>query len=131
MSPHPSTTRPTDPPAWRKEQRRQFRVDVLGQIEAHSVWKIQPLSLRELSLTGFSLETTAPFEVGVVSKFRLGIEGHGRSVIIQARVKHSTLQSAAKGLAIYVVGFEIVAPSEATLREIVALIDFAQALWQG
>jgi len=130
MSPHP-TTGATDPPTGQRDQRRHLRIDVLGQIDAHSVWKLQPLSLRELSLTGFSLETTTPFEVGLLSKFRLGVEGHARSVIVQARVKHCTLRSATTGLPIYVVGFEIVSPSESTLRELIALIDFAQSLWQG
>jgi hypothetical protein len=129
MSAHPSTVPSSESRDSGPEQRRHYRVDVLGQIEAHSVWKLQPLSLRELSLSGFSIETTSPFEVGLLAKFRLGIDGHARSIVVQARARHCSLKSATTGLAIYVVGFEIVSPSESTLRELVALIDFAQALW--
>jgi PilZ domain len=113
------------------ERRRELRVDVLGQIDAHSVWKLRPLSLREISLTGFSVESTSSFEVDTVNKFRLNLDGLNRSVVVQARTRHCTLMSTSGDLPIYVAGFEFIAPTESTLRELVALVEYAKSLWQG
>ncbi|HVZ22261.1 MAG TPA: hypothetical protein VG871_14415 [Vicinamibacterales bacterium] len=113
-----------------RERRRQIRVDTLGQVEAHSVWKLQPMWLREISLAGFSIETTTPHEIGTLSKFRLTVDGQNRSVVVQARAKYCTeLPAAAGSLTIYVVGFEIVAPTESIVRELTAFIDYAESLW--
>jgi PilZ domain len=115
-----------------RERRRSVRVDVLSQVEAHAVPHAQPLSLLELSLTGLSVDATSPFEIGVVTKFRLSLDSERRSVFVQARVRHCTLQSAKPGgLAIYRVGFEFVAPTDSTLREIVAMVESSAALWQS
>jgi hypothetical protein len=114
-----------------RERRFRVRVDVLGQVEAHSVWRIQPLTLQDLSLTGLSLDATAPFDVGSVHKFRLSLETERRSVVVQARARHCTLMSAKpNGLAIYRVGFEFVAPTDAILRELITLVESAKAMWQ-
>lgn len=107
-----------------------MRFDVLGQVEAHSVWRLKPILLRELSESGFSLESTTPFEVNAIYKFRLGIEGHKRSMIVQARAVHCTLVSISADLPIYVAGFEITEPTEAVRREMQALAQFAESLWR-
>jgi hypothetical protein len=114
-----------------RERRRSMRIDVLGQIDAHSVWKLRPLTLREISLTGFSVETTSPFEADTVNKFRLNLDGLKRSVVVQARTRHCQLVSASHELPIYIAGFEFVAPTEATLRELIALVEYARALWNA
>ena len=129
--------RPLDSPsegtnAHSHERRRSIRVDALGQVEARSVWRIQPLSLLDLSLTGMSLEATSPFESGTVSKFRLSLDTERRSIIVQARVRHCSLvPDSPGGLTIYRIGFEFVAPSDATLSELVAMIEAAEALWRA
>lgn len=112
------------------DRREKLRIDVLGQIEAHSVWRLRPLYLRELSETGFSLEATGPFEAEIVHKFRLGIEGHGRSIIIQAKAKHSTLVSASRSLPIYVTGFVVVQAGDVAVRELRSFVRFADAMWR-
>lgn len=112
------------------DRRRQLRVDVLGQVEAHSVWKIQPLSLREISLTGFSVEATSPLEVGAVSKFRLTVDGQNRSVVVQGRVRHCHHDTTKTGpIPVYVIGFEVIAPTESTIRELVAIVEYAKSMW--
>jgi hypothetical protein len=112
------------------ERRAKLRIDVLGQVEAHSVWRLRPLYLRELSETGFSLEATGPFEPEAVHKFRLGIEGHGRSIVIQAKARHSKLVSASRSLPIYVTGFEVVNASENATRELRSFVRFADSMWR-
>jgi hypothetical protein len=112
------------------DRRVKLRIDVLGQIDAHSVWRLRPMHLRELSETGFSTEATGPFECDVVHKFRIGTEGHGRSVVVQARVKHRALVSMAGPLPIYVTGFELVNLSDRALRDIRWLLQFADSMWK-
>lgn len=113
-----------------RDRRVKLRIDVLGQIEAHSVWRLRPLFLRELSETGFSLDATGPFESDLVHKFRIGMDGYGRSVVVQAKARHCALASMAGALPIYVVGFELVNPSDNTLREIRSLLRFASSMWE-
>jgi hypothetical protein len=103
---------------------------VLGQVEAHSVWRLRPIFLRELSPTGFSVEATGPFVIGTIYKFRLTVEGHRLSVIVQARAMHCSLLSVVMDLPIYLAGFEIVNASQATTREVQALLRFAESLWR-
>ena len=111
-------------------RRSHMRVDVLGQVEVHSVWRLRPVFLRELSATGFSLEATGPFEVGMVYKFRIGIEGHRRSMIVQARAMHCSLLTVTTGLAIYVIGFALVDPGDSVRREMLSLVRFAESMWR-
>lgn len=112
-----------------RRNRAHARVDVLGQVEAHSVWRLRPIFLREVSGTGFSVEATGPFEVDAPYKFRLGIEGHRRSMVVQAKARHCTLLSVTTGLAVYLVGFELIDPSEAVTREMQSLVRFAESMW--
>jgi hypothetical protein len=111
-------------------RRSHVRVDVLGQVEVHSVWRLKPVFLRELSETGFSLETTSPFETGLVHKFRIGLEGQKKSTIVQATAIHCKLQTITTGLPIYIVGFKLFEPTEAVRREMKALVQFSEAMWQ-
>lgn len=112
------------------ERRAALRIDVLGQIDAHSVGRLRPLHLRELSETGFSVEATGPFESDAVHRFRLGIEGHGRSVVVHARAKHCSLVSASRSLPIYVTGFEVVHASDTATRELRSFVRFADEMWR-
>lgn len=110
-------------------RRSHVRVDVLGQVEVHSVWRLKPVFLRELSESGFSLEATSPFEVGLVHKFRMGIEGHKKSMVVQATAMHCKLESVTTGLPIYIIGFRLFEPSDAVRREMQALVQFAESMW--
>lgn len=130
MAPHETPEFPELQTQTLADRRNRLRVDVLGQVEAHSVWRLRPIFLRELSATGFSIEATGPFDIGSVHKFRIGIEGHRRSMIVQARAMHSSLLSVTTGLAIYLVGFALVDPTEATTREMQSLVRFAESMWR-
>ena len=125
-------TRPASTEAFSRgtDRRARLRIDVLGQIDAHSVWRLRPLYLRELSETGFSLEATGPFESGRVHDFRIGAEGYGPSVLVQAKARHCALTSLAGALPIYVTGFELVNPGDSTLRQIRSLLRFADSMWE-
>lgn len=113
------------------ERRAKLRIDVLGQIEAHSVWRLRAIHLLELSEFGFSLEATAPFEPDAVHKFRIGPDGQGRTFIVQAHVRHCTMTSRAGALPVYVSGFEFTNLSDRTRRGVRALIEFAEQMWES
>ena len=112
------------------ERRTAVRIDVLGQIDAHSMGRLRPLQLLELSETGFSVESTGPFEPDVVQKFRLGIEGHGRSIVVQAKARHCALVSASRSLPIYVTGFKVVNADDTATRELRSFVRFADDMWR-
>lgn len=112
------------------ERRTALRIDVLGQIDAHAIGKLRPLQLRELSETGFSVEATGPFDAQIVHKFRLGIEGHGRSVVVHAKARHCSLVSASRSLPIYVTGFEVVNATDTARRELRSFVRFADDMWR-
>jgi len=112
------------------ERRAALRIDVLGQIDAHAVARLRPLHLRELSETGFSVESTGPFAADAVHEFRLGIEGHHRSVVVRARTIHCALVSASGGLPTYVTGFEAVNVEDAVRRELRSFVRFADEMWR-
>mgnify|MGYP003346836387 CR=1 FL=1 len=50
-------------------------------------------------------------------KFRLGIEGHKKSLVVQATAMHGKLQSVTTGLPIYIIGFQLFEPSDTVKRE--------------
>ena len=126
----PDSSSQPGPPAVR-ERRSRLRIDALGQIAAHSLWRLRPLHLRELSESGFSLESAGPFEYGVVHKFRIGVDGTWTSVIVQARARHCSLTAVSGDMTIYLTGFEIVPGSEATMSEVRALVRFAGEMWEA
>ena len=50
------------------------RLDTLGQVQVQVVSNPMPVTLREISLGGFSVESTAPFTSGTSHRFRFGLE---------------------------------------------------------
>jgi hypothetical protein len=114
----------------RTERRTALRIDVLDQIDAHSVGRLRPLQLRDLSESGFSVEATGPFESEVVHRFRLSIEGHGRSVVVEAKARHCSLVSASHSLPIYLTGFQVVNAADAATRELRSFVRFADDMWR-
>lgn len=107
-----------------------MRFDVLGQVQIHSVWRLRPMLLRELSLEGFSLESTTPFELDTIFKFRLGVDGERRSIVVQARAVHCTLISVTADIPLYVAGFQLVGATDAVRAEMQHLVEYAEWLWR-
>lgn len=90
---------------------------------------LRPLSLRELSESGFSLESTSPFEYDIPHKFRIGVDGTWKSVIVQARVRHCSITAMSGDTTIYVTGFEIIPAGDAPANELRSLMKFAEEMW--
>jgi PilZ domain len=86
------------------ERRRTARVRIVGQVHGRAVSLDQPVTVREMSLGGLSLQTTFPFEVGALHDIRLTL-GDGASIALRARVVHSR-DIGGGGSAAYETGFE-------------------------
>lgn len=110
------------------ERRGDRRFDVLGQLQAHTLPKLRPVALREMTTGGFSLEMTAPAQVGSIHRFRLGLDG-GPSVEVAGNCRHCTLQSTARSLPIYIVGFQFVDVGPAELDQLREMVGYAESFW--
>ena len=85
------------------ERRRSARVEVLGKVQGQVV---APVTVREMSLGGMSVETAAAFEVGSVKDFLLTL-GDGAAVEVCGKVVYSRpIQEA--GRSVYLSGIQFV-----------------------
>jgi hypothetical protein len=67
-----------------RERRRAERIEVLGHLHGCLVAANMPITVREASATGFSIETPAPFPEESVHSFRFS-NGEGKSAVVRAR----------------------------------------------
>jgi len=85
----------------RLERRRSPRVPATNPARL-------PIGLRDVSLSGFAIETKKLLPINSVQEFRLAYPD-GRSVILRARVAYSRRESGSQGSPIYVTGAEFLA----------------------
>jgi Tfp pilus assembly protein PilZ len=77
------------------DRRRNARVEVLGKVQGRVVSLKMPVTVREMSLGGMSIETSTAFEVGSTTDFLLtlgdgaGVEVYGR-VVYTKPIAHDT-----------------------------------------
>ena len=67
------------------ERRRSTRMEMLGRVHGQAVSLDVPLTVREISLGGMSIEAPVPFPLDTVHEFRLTL-GDGSTVLLHARV---------------------------------------------
>jgi hypothetical protein len=72
------------------DRRRSTRVEVLGKVQGQVVSLEMPVTVREMSLGGMSIETTTAFEVGSTSDFLLTL-GDGAGVEVYGKVVYTRL----------------------------------------
>src|SRR5688572_12904839 len=89
------------------ERRRTPRIDVLGQVHVHILSCPAPASLREISLGGFSIESTMAFPPGLVHQFRFALED-GSETHVSATSVHCAISSSVRGTPVHVTGFEFI-----------------------
>ena len=89
------------------ERRETTRLDVLWQLNVEVLSQPMPVSAREISATGFSIETTTPFEDGAVHEFRFTLDG-GPSAELTAESAHSQPTERVGELQLYTTGFKFV-----------------------
>jgi c-di-GMP-binding flagellar brake protein YcgR len=89
------------------ERRRNPRVDVLGQVHVHIVTSPVPATLREISLGGFSIESTTPFAPGIRHDFHFSLDD-GSDIRVRATSVHCSLVRVESGLSMHLSGFEFI-----------------------
>jgi hypothetical protein len=87
------------------ERRRAPRIDILGRLYGRIVSLDLPVTVREISLGGMSLETSFPFSVNDLHHFTLTL-GDGSSVQLAGRVVHSRSIAAPEDPPTYLTGVQ-------------------------
>lgn len=89
----------------RPEERRRYpRVELLGQVTGQPLTFDSPVVVKDLSIGGFSIETSIPLRPGETHEFRFAL-GDSISIIVLATVKHQRT-AAGRVPGRYVVGLE-------------------------
>lgn len=109
------------------ERRRNPRIDVLGQVHVRIVTSPAPATLREISLGGFSIETTMPFPPGPLQDFHFSLDD-GAELRVRAKSVHCALVSVAAGLPMHISGFEFIQRDARVRDEVEAFVDRITAM---
>lgn len=107
------------------ERRQAKRLDVLWQLNVEILSRPMPVSVSDISATGFSVETTTPFEEGEVHEFRFSLDG-GSSATIQAEAAHGVANDRVGELQLYLTGFKFVELDTEQKQELKALLTQIQ-----
>ncbi|MBP1604671.1 MAG: PilZ domain [Acidobacteria bacterium] len=109
---------------WMPDRRRTPRVDLLAEVEGHLITLDERVQVRQLSLGGMTVETTAPLSPRVDHDFRISL-GH-RAVSLHARVVHARV--AVDGDTVtYVAGLQFVDPTPLALEVVRSFVDSIRA----
>ncbi|MEZ5317909.1 MAG: PilZ domain-containing protein [Vicinamibacterales bacterium] len=120
-SPNPRAGRP-------QGGRYTPRLDTLGQLQVRILTQPAPATVREISLGGFSIETTVPFSSGTTHRFRFALD-EGPSVVTIAECIHSARASRQSSVALFLSGFEFVPVNETTSESIASLVYRIAEIW--
>jgi hypothetical protein len=104
------------------------RLDTLGQLQVQVLSAPTPVTVREVSLGGFSLESTVPFACGTCHRFRFTLEG-GPAITALADCVYSNRLSPSQPLPTYQAGFEFVPVSDEASASIAGLVYRIAELW--
>lgn len=105
---------------WVPDRRRTVRVDLLADLEGHLVTLDERVQVKQISLAGMTVETSAPLSPRVDHEFRLAIGTH--AVHVRARVVHSRV--AVRGDTVsYLAGVEFIDAAPDALAVVREFID--------
>lgn len=104
------------------------RLDTLGQMHVNALSAQIPVTMREISLGGFSVESTAGFSTGTTHRFRFSFEGGGE-VEALAECVYSKRVVVAGPLPLHLAGFEFVPVSEESSAAVAGLVYRIAELW--
>jgi len=113
-----------------RSRRRHPRIAVLGEIQGRRVPLDMPITVRDLSLRGFSAESAQPFPPGTRHQFQF-TKPDGPEILLEATAIHCRIASATgDGQVTFVSGFEFVS-SDATDAAVASLIDTITSVLAG
>lgn len=109
---------------WMPERRRYPRIDLLADVQGHLVTLDEQVRVRQLSLGGMTVETTAPLSPRLVHDFRITFGSD--AVTMHGRVVHSRV-SVDGDRVTYVSGIRFEDPTPAALDAIRRHLDEIRA----
>ena len=105
---------------WMPDRRRAARVELLAELQGQLLALDEDVRIRQVSLGGLQLETSAPLSLRDVPDLRISV--NGREVDVRARVLHSRV-AIARDQVTYVSGVEFVDPSPIAIELLSALMS--------
>jgi len=102
------------------DKRDRERVPILGELVGE-VMVFEPMRIKEVGITGATVETKFPFHLNSLHDLRLTLGE--RSIIVKGRVVHSHISDVDQDIVTYRTGMEFVEPSE---RVTAAIAEFLQ-----
>jgi PilZ domain len=106
-----------------RDRRRAPRIEVLSHFHGQSVTLGVPVTLLDISLGGFRIETSVVFPLGAIHEFRFTMSD-GKAVEVRARVLHCGILSSARGVLRYSAGLEFVnGPANVGHPDVLRLIE--------
>ena len=102
------------------DKRDRERVPILGELVGE-VMVFEPMRIKEVGITGATVETKFPFHLNSLHDLRLTLGE--RSIIVKGRVVHSHISDVDQDIVTYRTGMEFVEPSE---RVTAAIAEFLE-----
>jgi hypothetical protein len=91
------------------EKRDTERVPMLGELQGE-VMVFQPMVVKEISVSGATVETRYPLHLNSLHDLRLSLGE--TSIVVKGRVVHSRISDVDQDIVMYRTGVEFVEPSE-------------------
>ena len=105
---------------WMPDRRRSARVELLAELQGQLLALDEEVRIRQVSLGGLQLETSAPLSLRDTHDLRIAFDG--AAAVIKARVLHSRV-SINSDQVTYLSGVEFVSPSPEALALLAVLIE--------
>lgn len=109
---------------WIPDRRRAPRVDLLADLHGHLVTLDEQVQVKQISLGGMTIETTAPLSPRLVHDFRVTFSD--RAVTLRGRVIHGRVAVAGDAVT-YVSGVQFVDPPPEALTAVREFVDTLRA----
>lgn len=106
------------------DKRDSERVEILGALHGE-VMVFQPMTIKQISRGGASVETTFPLQLDSLHDLRLTLGS--RSIVVKGRVAHSSISDVDQDHVTYRSGIEFIAPPD---RVASAIVDFVELIRQ-
>lgn len=105
---------------WMPDRRRSARVELLAELQGQLLALDEDVRIRQVSLGGLQLETSAPLSLRDTHDLRIGFDEG--TAVVKARVLHSRV-SINSDQVTYLSGVEFLNPSSDALALLAALIE--------
>ena len=106
-----------------RDRRRAPRIEVLSHFHGHSVTLGVPVTLLDISLGGFRIETSVVFPLGAIHEFRFTL-ADSTVIEVRARVLHCGIHTDQRGVLRYSAGLEFVGgPANVAPPDVERLIE--------